>query len=98
MTISKDLESKILRYHFVDKWRCGTIARQLQVHPDTVRRVLAQAGQSAQGPRLRTSMLDPYLPFIRETLENVNGGRKPCTNGGVVFLVLTKRCSSQGRA
>ena len=67
MTIQKELESEILRYYFVEKWRCGTIARQLRVHRDTVRRVLSQAGQVAHG-RQRSSMIDPYLPFILETL------------------------------
>lgn len=31
MTISDELEAKILRYHHVEKWRIGTIARQLYV-------------------------------------------------------------------
>lgn len=68
MTISADLEAKILRYHHVEKWRVGTIARQLGIHHATVDRVLSQAGlPKAQRPH-RTSMLDPYLPFIMETL------------------------------
>ena len=40
MTIPPDLEAQILRYHHVEKWRAGTIARQLRVHYDTVLRVL----------------------------------------------------------
>src|SRR5258705_8394486 len=44
MTIPVDLEAQILRYHHVEKWRAGTIARQLRVHRDTVIRVLMQAG------------------------------------------------------
>src|SRR5215470_8633888 len=44
MTIPPDLEAQILRYHHVEKWRAGTIARQLRVHYDTVVRVLSQAG------------------------------------------------------
>ena len=44
MTIPPDLEAQILRYYHVEKWRVGTIARQLHVHHDTVRRVLTQAG------------------------------------------------------
>ena len=44
MTISPDLEAQILRYYHVEKWRVGTIARQLHVHHGTVARVLAQAG------------------------------------------------------
>ena len=44
MTIPPDLEAQILRYYHVEKWRVGTIARQLHVHHGTVMRVLAQAG------------------------------------------------------
>src|SRR6516165_9194099 len=44
MTIPPDLEAQILRYYHVEKWRVGTIARQLHVHHGTVARVLAQAG------------------------------------------------------
>ena len=40
MTISAELEAKILRYHHVEKWRVGTIARQLNVHHSVVTRVL----------------------------------------------------------
>jgi hypothetical protein len=32
MTIPPDLEAQILRYYHVEKWRIGTIARQLHVH------------------------------------------------------------------
>jgi transposase len=69
MTIPPDLEAQILRYHHVEKWRAGTIARQLRVHRGTVMRVLAQAGLSGNGAPLRRSQVEPYLPFIRETLE-----------------------------
>jgi transposase len=68
VTISPELEAQILRYHHVEKWLPGTIARQLHVHYGTVARVLAQAGLSRIG-RARTSCIDPYLPFILQTLE-----------------------------
>lgn len=69
MTIPPDLEAHILRYHHVEKWRAGTIARQLHVHRDTVMRVLLQAGLSRNGTSVRSSQIEPYLPIIRETLE-----------------------------
>ncbi len=68
MTIPPDLEARILRYYHVEKWRVGTIAKQLRVHPETVGWVLAQAGLPRIGPPRRASKIDPYLPFIRETL------------------------------
>jgi transposase len=68
MTIPPDLEAQILRYYHVEKWRIGTISRQLHVHPETVARVLAQAGLPRPGPPQRPSKIDPYLPFILEML------------------------------
>jgi len=69
MTINKDMEAKILRYHFVEKWRTGTIATQLGIHHSVVDRVLSQAGLPKVERTERTSILTPYLPFIIQTLE-----------------------------
>ena len=69
MTIATELEAQILRLYHVEKWRCGTIARQLHVHHTTVARVLAQAGLPRHGAPPRATMIEPYLPFIRQTLE-----------------------------
>lgn len=69
MSIHPEIEAQILRYYHVEKWRIGTIARQLHVHHATVRRVLAHAGLPSHGAVQRPSQIDPYLPFIRETLE-----------------------------
>lgn len=62
--------AQILRYHFVEPWRVGTIASQLGVHHCTVERVLGETGveRERRRPR-RPSKLDPYLGFITETLE-----------------------------
>lgn len=68
MTISKELEAKILRYHFVEHWGPHTIATQLGVHHSTVDRVLSQAGMPKAERTRRASIIDPYLPFITETL------------------------------
>ena len=68
MTIPPDLEAQILRHYHVEKWRVGTIARQLRVHRDTVDRVLAQAGLPRHGRPHRPAEIDRYLPFIHETL------------------------------
>ena len=69
MTIDKETESRILRYHFVEQWRVGTIATQLGIHHSVVDRVLAQAGLPKVERSLRPSIIDPYLPFIVETLK-----------------------------
>jgi transposase len=68
MTINKEIEAKILRYHFVEQWRVGTIATQLCIHHSVVDRVLSQAGLPKVERSVRSSIIDPYLPFIVETL------------------------------
>ena len=69
MTIPPELEAQILRYYHVEKWRVGTIAHQLHVHHATVMRVLAQAGLPRTGAPARRSQVEPYLPFLVETLQ-----------------------------
>jgi len=69
MVISAELHAQILRYYHVEKWRAGTIARQIGVHRDVVARVLAQSGLPAHGPMQRPMRIDAYLPFILKTLE-----------------------------
>ena len=70
MAISKDLEAKILRFHFVEHWGPHTIATQLGIHHSAVDRVLCQAGMPKAERTRRASIIDPYLPFIIETLEH----------------------------
>ena len=69
MTIGPEREAQILRYYHAERWRIGTIAHQLSLHYGTVQRVLAQAGLPKIAPVQRPSKIDPYLPFISETLE-----------------------------
>ena len=68
MTIAPDLVAQILRLHAVEKWRVGTIARQLHVHRDVVHRVLAGNCAPVHPSPLRPSRIDPYRLFIEQTL------------------------------
>jgi transposase len=69
MTIPPEVEAQILRLYYVEKWRRGTIARQLHMHHGTVTRVLDQAGLPGTDPPRRPTKVDPYLPLILETLQ-----------------------------
>lgn len=69
MTISKEKEADILRYHYVEKWPVGTIAKQLDIHHDAINRVLSQAGIVKAERTHRSSLIDNYLPFVKKTLE-----------------------------
>ena len=68
MAIAPELRAQILRLYQAERWRIGTIASQLHLHRDTVQRVIAQACVMRPDPALRSSQIDPYLPFIRDTL------------------------------
>ncbi len=69
MTISAELEAKILRYYHVEKWRVWTISCQLGVHHGVIKRVLAQTGVPKDKVLQGVSIIDPYLSFILETLD-----------------------------
>ena len=69
MTITPELTAQILRYHHAERWPVGTISSQLNVHRDTVMRVLTQAGAVPIVPAQRPSGVTPYLPFIEQTLK-----------------------------
>ncbi|HHQ48334.1 MAG TPA: IS21 family transposase [Acidobacteria bacterium] len=85
MTVPGDVAAEIVRLHTVEGWRVGTIARHLGVHHTTVERVLSRAGATvARAPR--RSMIDPYVPFIEETLE-----RYPSLPASVLYRMVRKR-------
>lgn len=67
MRSTPELEAEIVRLHYAEHWPVGTIATQLDAHPDQVRRVLGFADPRAPS-QLRARLVDPYRPFIDETL------------------------------
>jgi len=69
VTISKENEAQILRYHHVEKWPVGTISKQLGIHHDAINRVLTQSGIVKAMRTQQVSIIDDYLPFVLKTLE-----------------------------
>jgi len=67
--IDPETRTQIRRYFYAEHWKIGTIARELGVHPDTVRNAIEAQRLGLGGHPVRPSMVDPYLAFIRETLE-----------------------------
>jgi transposase len=66
-----DEDAEIIRLHFAEHWRVGTIATQLGVHPDRVRRVLGLDERRARALALATPRpvaIDPFRAFVVETL------------------------------
>lgn len=68
MTMSTEVEVEIRRLYYAEHWRVGTIASQLSVHGDVVRRVLGLL-ERAPGGAERPRLVEPYKDFILETLQ-----------------------------
>jgi transposase len=66
--IPPETRAQIRRYFYAEHWKIGTIARELNVHPDTVRNAI-EAERFRNARPLRSSIVDPYLAFIQQTLE-----------------------------
>jgi transposase len=66
--IDPEVRVQIRRYFYAEHWKVGTIAEALGVHPDTVKRAI-EVDRFHRAEQLRSSMLDPYLGFLRQTLE-----------------------------
>ena len=75
MALTPETEALILRKHHAEHWPIGTVATQLNLHRDSVVRVLAQDGLPPMMKVQRSSIIAPYLPFVLETLEQFPGLR-----------------------
>lgn len=78
-------DAEIRRLFFGEHWKVGTIAEQLGLHRDVVKRVIEADGFANDGTA-RPSALDPYVPFMRETLE-----RYPRLTGTRLHRMLVER-------
>jgi transposase len=68
--ISAELIANIRRLFFAEHWKIGTIAAQLDLHPDTVRGAIeSYRFNLKRAAVMRASLTDPYLDFIQETLK-----------------------------
>jgi transposase len=86
VTLSVTLQAEIVRLYHAEHWRMGTIAAQLGVHHSSVRRVLSAAGIALPVISPRGSALDPYVPFIIETLE-----RYPTLSAARLYEMVAER-------
>lgn len=66
--ISVELVATIRRLFHAEHWKIGTIATELGLHPDTVRRAL-ETDRFKRGHSKRARAIEPYLDFIKQTLE-----------------------------
>jgi transposase len=66
--ISDETRAQIRRYFYAEHWKIGTIASELRLHPDAVRNAIESTRFRGTKP-LQASIVDPYLAFIRITLD-----------------------------
>lgn len=86
MTIPPELVAQILRLHEAEHWRVGTIARQLHVHRDAVRRVLVASDRPLSATPLRPSRIDHYRAFLLQTL-----AKYPTLSAARLYVMATER-------
>ncbi len=84
--VSKEVESEILRLFYAEKWKRWTIARQLQIHRGVVGRVLTRTGIDVERVRIRRSLIEPYLPFVRSVLQKC-----PRLTGSRLYAMVKER-------
>jgi transposase len=79
--------ARIRRLYYAEHWKVGTIATELGVHHDTVRRAIGAdrfAGPSER--RVVASVLDAYKPFVAEQL-----AQHPRLRASRLFLMIKER-------
>jgi transposase len=67
--VTAEESAAILRLHHVEGWPVGTIGAELGRHHDTVEDVLAHAGLGVEKVSTRPRLVDPFIPFLKETLD-----------------------------
>jgi transposase len=67
MKTTPEVKAEVVRPHYAEHWPVGTIATQLEVHPDVVRRVLG-LGEPRAPSQLRARVVDPFRTFIDDAL------------------------------
>lgn len=87
MTHGADIETDIRRLFFAEHWKVGTIAAQLHVHPDVVRRVAGLTSTKRVLPSTAAPLLlDAFVPVLQETLQ-----RYPTLRATRLFDMLRER-------
>jgi transposase len=90
-----ELRTRIRRLYFAEHWKVGTIAKEVGVHHDTVRRALGvfpeQLDLALRVPR--GSILEPYQDFIGHVLKEY-----PRLTGSRVFEMVRARGYAGGPA
>jgi hypothetical protein len=66
--ITNEQIAEVRRLFHAEHWKIGTIAAELGLHPETVRAAL-ETDRFDRKPSTRSKITEPYIEFIRQTLE-----------------------------
>jgi len=84
--IPPELHARIRRLFYAEHWKIGTIALELGVHPDTVRRAIESERFNQLAVAVRATQLDGYKGFVGEVLE-----RHPRLRSTRLFEMIRQR-------
>ena len=84
--IAAEVVAEIRRLYYAEHWRIGTIAAQLGVHPDAIRRALNRESIQSPPKKPRPRLSDPFVPLLQQTLE-----RYPSLRTTVLHRMLRER-------
>ena len=82
--IDRQTVARIRQLYYAEHWTVGTIAAELGLHHETVENALHEKTRANSAPR--PSLLDAYLDFIRQVLENY-----PRLTATRIFAMLKQR-------
>jgi len=83
--VSPETTVQIRHYFFAEHRKIGAIARELSLHPDAVRHAIGSGDFNRPSP-LRPSITDPYLEFVRQTLD-----RHPRLRATRIYQMIRER-------
>ena len=86
MTVAAEVEVEILRLHFAEHLPVGTIAKQLELHSDVVRRVVGLSSPLRKPPPTAPKICAPFSGFIADTL-----ARYPTLRSTRVYDMIKER-------
>jgi hypothetical protein len=68
--IDETTRANVRRLFYAEHWKIGTIANELGLHWDAVRRAIDVDQFASTTSRVRPSMLDPFMDLVEVTLKN----------------------------
>lgn len=67
--LNEKIRTLVRHLFYAEHWKIGTIAQELQIHADAMRYAIKADRFCAHARTMRATINDPYLPFIRQILD-----------------------------